>query len=84
MAIILRHATREQLVARLRERFQSASRQEVWRIAAMLKSHYDAGDFTAAQLRNAFGMTAGQFSTFATKLTNWAAKWEDLKLTQGE
>lgn len=84
MALNLKHATKTQLVQRLRERFKAASREEVWRMAAMLKSHYDAGDFTAAQLRTAFGMTAGQFSTFADKLLVWANKWADLKAANGE
>jgi len=84
MALNLRHATKAQLVQRLRERFKSASREEVWRIAAMLKAHYDAGDFTALQLRTAFGMTAGQFSVFADKLLTWAGKWAELKSAEGE
>jgi len=84
MALNLKHATKAQLVQRLRERFKDASREEVWRMAAMLKSHYDAGDFTAAQLRSAFGMTAGQFSAFADKLLAWAKQWADLKAAEGE
>ncbi len=84
MALNLHHATKAQLVQRLRERFKNASREDVWRMAAMLKSHYDAGDFTAAQLRSAFGMTAGQFSVFADKLLVWANKWADLKAAEGE
>ena len=84
MALVLKHATKAQLVERLRERFRHAEREEVWRLAAKMKHWYDAGDVTAAQLRTAFGMTAAQFSTFAGKLTTWAEKWADLQAARGE
>jgi len=84
MALVLKHATKAQLVERLRERFRNAEREEVWRLAAKIKGWYDAGDVTALQLRNAFGMTAGEFSTFAGKLTTWAEKWAELQAAKGE
>lgn len=84
MALTLHHATPAQLVQRLRERFKAATREEVWRLAALLKARYDAGDFTALQLRTAFGMTVTQFNAFVTRVNAWAAKWNDLKASQGE
>jgi len=84
MALVLKHATKAQLVERLRERFRNAEREEVWRLAAKIKHWYDAGDVTAAQLRTAFGMTAAEFSTFAGKLTTWAGKWAELQAERGQ
>jgi hypothetical protein len=84
MALVLRHATKTQLIARLRERYQAAEREEVWRLAAFLLAQYQAGDFTALQLRTAFGMTAAQFTAFADRVQVLAAKWADLKASTGE
>jgi hypothetical protein len=84
MALVLKHATKAQLVERLRKRFRNAEREEVWRLAAKLKGWYDAGDVTAAQLRSAFNMTAGEFGTFAGKLATWAEKWAELQAAKGE
>jgi len=68
MALKLQHQTAAQFVARLRQRWQDADKDEKARIGAWLLARYDAGDITAAQIRTAFNLTAGQLTTFATRL----------------
>ena len=75
--INLQHQTAVQFAARLRERFRNASREETARLAKWILDHLDAGDFTDTQIRNAFGLTAGQWTTLKAKMaalrTNYAA-----------
>lgn len=85
MALAFKYADKAAFLKRLRERFDAAKRADAWRLAALLKRHYDAGDFTAADLRAAFGgITAAQLTALASRLTTMANKWADLKSAKGE
>lgn len=84
MAIALRHQTAAQFAARLRERYKSASKEEAARIATWLLNHIDNGDFTETQVRNAFGLTAGQWTTLKAKLTTLRTQWQAIQAAQGE
>jgi hypothetical protein len=68
MALNLEHQTPAEFADRLRERYRNSTQLECARIAAWLYDHYQAGDFTAGQLRLAFGMDANQFSIFVAKV----------------
>jgi hypothetical protein len=68
VALNLQHQTPSQFVARLRQRWQDAEKDEKARIGSWLLAKYDAGDITATQIRTAFNLTAGQLSTFAARL----------------
>ena len=68
MALDLHHQTAAQFAGRLVARFKAASQVEKGRLATWLYDHYQAGDFTAAQLRAAFGMNATQFTAFVTRI----------------
>ena len=68
MALDLQHQTPAQFAARLSARFKAASGVEKGRLATWLYDRYQAGDVTAAQLRNAFGMTVTQFNAFVTRI----------------
>lgn len=85
MALAFRHATKAAFLQRLRKRFNESERSDAWRLAALLKHHYDAGDFTAADLRAAFGgITAAQLTALASRLTTMANKWAEMKSAKGE
>jgi hypothetical protein len=77
MPLNLQHQTAAQFADRLVRRFKAASAEEKGRLATWLYDHYQAGDFTAAQLRAAFGFTAAQFTAFVTRVqtlrTNYLA-----------
>ncbi len=70
MPLNLQHQTAEQFAARLVRRFKAASDVEKGRLATWLYDRYQAGDFTALQLRTAFGFTPAQFTAFVTRVQN--------------
>lgn len=77
MALPLLHQTAAEFAARLRAKYRDSSREDCAKLATWLHDHFQAGDFTALQLRTAFGMTVAQFNAFVTKIqalrTNWLA-----------
>lgn len=84
MALNLRHQTAAQFAARLRERYRSASREEAARIATWLLNRIEAGDFTDAQVRNAFGLTVTQYNQMKTRMANLRTAWLAVQAAQGE
>ena len=84
MALDLKHQTAAQFVARFRERYRNAEKEECARMAAWLYDHYQAGDFTATQLRNAFGMNTTQFNNFVAKVLTLRDQWIAIQNAKGE
>lgn len=84
MALNLQHQTAEEFAARLRIRYLKSSREECARIAKWVLDHIEAGDFTDAQVRNAFGLTTGQYNALKTKWTNLRTAYEAMLAAQGE
>jgi hypothetical protein len=79
------HATKAQYAAAIRETYKHAEKEELYRLAYKLYSRYQAGDFTAAQLRAAFGMTTPEFNDFATnKLIPAHDAWIAMQSAVGE
>ena len=75
MALVLNHQSAAQFADRLVARFKAASKDEKGRLATWIYDHYQAGDFTALQLRTAFGMTVPQFNTFVTRIQTLRTHW---------
>ena len=84
MALNLKHQTAPQFATRLRERYRSASREECARIASWILRHIANGDFTDLQVRNAFGLTAGQWTTLKAKMQALVDNYNAVQLAQGE
>jgi hypothetical protein len=84
MALNLRHQTPAQFAARLRARYKAASKVEACRLATWMLDHIDAGDFTELQVRNAFGLTAGQWTTLKAKLTTMRTNHNAVQSAVGE
>ena len=84
MALTLRHQTKAQFAARLRERYRNASREEAARIATWMLNSIEAGDFTDLQVRTAFGLTSGQWTTLKAKLTTLRTNWLAVCAAGGE
>ena len=84
MALTLRHQTKAQFAARLRERYRNASREEAARIATWVLNSIEAGDFTDLQVRTAFGLTSGQWTTLKAKLTTLRTNWLAVLAAAGE
>ena len=84
MALDLHHQTPAEFAARLVARFKAASQLDKGRIATWIYDHYQAGDFTAAQLRTAFGMTTTQFTAFVTRIQTLRSRYLALQAEQPE
>ena len=84
MPLTLKYATAAQLGDAFRERYRAASKVECGRLAKWILDHIDAGDFTDAQVRNAFGLTTGQYTTIKTKWTNLRTAYNAMIAAEGE
>lgn len=84
MAISLKYATAVQLGQALREQFKTASKEELFRLSAKIKKHYDLGDFTDAQMKNLFDLTTGQWNSLKAKINTRAAAYDDMQNSVGE
>ena len=84
MALVLRYATAAQLADAFRERYRASSKQECARMATWILNHIDAGDFTDTQVRNAFGLTTGQYTTIKAKWTSLRTAYNAMLAAEGE
>jgi hypothetical protein len=84
VALNLKYQTAAQFADRLRLRYLKSSRIECARIAKWILDHIDAGDFTETQLRNAFGLTAGQWTTLEAKMRALRTHMEAVDAAAGE
>lgn len=70
MALLLKHQTVAQFVARVREAYRSRDREELVRIARWILAAIQRGDITDANCRTAFGLNSTQWNNLKTKMTN--------------
>ena len=85
MALTLRYQTKTQLLTRLREKYKSSSKQQLAKLAAWLYDRYVDGDFTAAQIRTAFGLdTTAKWDAFRTKIQTLRDQYVAIDGTVGE
>jgi hypothetical protein len=84
MALVLKYATGTQLAAAFRERFRNSTREECARLATWLLARIADGTWTDTQVRNAFGLTAGQYTTLKAKMQTLADHWAAVQAAQGE
>ena len=68
MALLLKHQTAEQFVARVRAAYRDGQRERLVAIARFIISRIQAGDITDAQCRNAFGLNTTQWNALKTKM----------------
>ena len=84
MALNLQYQTASEFADRVRLRYLKSKREECARIAKWILDHIDAGNFTDAQVRNAFGLTVPQYNTLKTKMTNMRTAYEAVIAAVGE
>lgn len=84
MALVLKYATGQQLADAFRERFRDSSREQCARMATWLLARISDGTWSDTQVRNAFGLTVPQYTTFKTKLQTLADHWAAVLAAQGE
>ena len=84
MALNLKHQTIAQLAARIREKYRSANKERLAKIARLILNGILADDFTDLQVRNAFGLTAGQWTTLKSKMQTLVANQDAVNIAAGE
>ena len=78
------YVTKSQFVAWLRNQYKYASGETVAMIATWLMNRIDAGDITDSECETAFGLTATQWNTVKTKLTNYRTQWLSIQAAVGQ
>jgi len=68
MALLLKHQTTEQFVARVRAAYRDGEPPTLVKIARFIIARIQSGDITDAQCRTAFGLSAAQWTTLKNKM----------------
>lgn len=84
MALNLKHQTPAQFVARFREAYRNAEREQVARMARWLLLRIAAGDITDAQVRSAFGLTVTQWNTKKTLMQTLVDNFNAVDAARGD
>ena len=84
MALLLKHQTGAQFVARFREAYRNSDRDRLVQLAKFIISRIAAGDITDAQCRTAFGLTVTQWNTLKTKMNNYITAHNTVQSAVGE
>jgi hypothetical protein len=69
----LKYAQVSDIVTALRNAYSNYTQWELCKLSSVLVQYYQAGAFTASQFQSAFGLTPAQWTTLSTKVSNYAA-----------
>lgn len=81
---VLEEATNTELGAYIRELYRNSNKETLAKAAKRILEWITNGRFTDTQVRNAFGLTAGQWTTLKTKMQNLVASHEQVETAVGE
>ena len=84
MALILKHQTKAELIARFREAYRLADKDRLARMAKWLLARVTGGDLTQLQVRNAFGLDATQWDVLKTKMLALIDNYDAVQEAEGE
>lgn len=84
MALLLKHQTASEFVARFRDAYRNADRDRLVQLARFVLSRIQAGDITDAQCRTAFGLNTTQWNTLKTKMQNYVTAANTVQSAVGE
>lgn len=84
MALLLKHQTAEQFVARIRAAYRDGDAARVIKIARFILARIQAGDITDAQCRTAFGLNVTQWNNLKSKMQNFVTAANTAEAAQGE
>lgn len=84
MAFPLQHQTQAQFTARVRARYDGAVGDEAARLAAWIMDALDAGDFTDAELRQAWGKTVAEWAQVKGRMQSSRQSWRAVQAARGE
>ena len=78
VALVLVQNTAAQFAARLVARFHDSERFERARLCAWVLNRIDAGIYTDTQVRNAFGYSAGVWTTYKARMTTLRSEYNSI------
>lgn len=84
MDISLKHQTREQFLARLRQEFAASERERCVYLGGRVLSWVQAGDLTDAECRAAWGKTVGQWNALKAAMQSRATARNTVRSAVGE
>ena len=84
MALLLKHQTASQFIARFREAYRNSDRERCIQLARFVISRIQAGDLTDTQVRNAFGLNTTQWNALKTKMQSWITAQNTVRAAVGE
>jgi len=84
MALLLKHQTAAQFIARFRAAYRDAERERAVQLARFILARIQLGDVTDAQARTAFGLTSTQWNALKTKMNSWVTARNTLQSAVGE
>lgn len=84
MALNLQWQTASQFAARFRARYRTATEMQAAKMAYWMIERINAGDFTDAQVRNAFDLTTQQYTNMKARMTTLHDNWAAVIAARGE
>lgn len=78
------YTTGAQMLSYLRDASRTAAAEECARLARWVIDRVNDGTVTTTQLRNAWGLTAAQWTTLQTKMQTLRANWLAVQAAVGE
>lgn len=84
MALLLKHQTAQEFIARFREAYRNGERERLVQLAKFVISRIQSGDLTDAQCRTAFGLNTTQWNSLKTKMQNYITAYNSVQSAGGE
>ena len=84
MALLLKHQTAQEFIARFREAYRNGERERLVQLAKFVITRIQAGDITDAQCRTAFGLNTTQWNNLKTKMQNYVTAHNTVQSAVGE
>lgn len=81
---VLSHTTNAELSAYVRSLYKTSSREMLAQLAKRILEWITNGRFTDTQIRNAFGLTAAQWTTLKTKMQTLVNNYNSVQVAMGE
>ena len=84
MALLLKHQTAQEFIARFRDAYRDSERERLVQLAKFVIARIQAGDITDAQCRSAFGLNTTQWNNLKTKMQNFITASNTVQSAVGE
>lgn len=84
MALLLKHQTKEQFIARLREEYRNSEGERTIQLGKFIVAKLGTNDFSDIEMRAAFGLTTAQWNTLKTKLNARVTASNTVRTALGE